>query len=327
MEQRALIVDANTGKQLNELYLNSTKGFGAFDVAFSPNGKWFASTYNEETTQLLDLETGKSVLLNEDHGDWVSSVTFSPDGKYLLTGSADGTAIFRDIAANSKLFTFNGQGPIYDVAFSPDGTRVATASQDGTVKLWNTADGTLLYTITSPAGAINNISFSPDGKTLATGSVDGVIRFYYVQLEDVLALAKARITRSLTDAECQTYLHEAKCPETIAKPQERFKPENLLPIQPYVHPVVVVKSGDDSTEITLKIINNSGKMLKLNWMNFKGEEEPFADITPGSFSQGTYATHAWRIRDLADNLLLEYIDTVQPVQTIIINTDMTITVP
>ena len=58
---------------------------------------------------------------------------------------------------------------------------------------------------------LRGVSFSPDGKRLAVGAVSGVYVFV-LPIEDVVALAKSRLTRTLTTEECQQYLHVAECP-------------------------------------------------------------------------------------------------------------------
>lgn len=88
-----------------------------------------------------------------------------------------------------------------------------------------------------------------------------------------------------------------------------------------------LKSGDGSIEVTLKIINKTNKTIKLNWMSFEGKEEAFLELAPGeTIEQGTYNTHAWRLRDPANNLLFEFIATEQTVQEFTINADFTVTV-
>jgi len=57
-----------------------------------------------------------------------------------------------------------------------------------------------------------DLAFSPDGNHLAVASGDGTVRIYILPLEDLMALARLRVTRSLTGEECQRYLHLAECP-------------------------------------------------------------------------------------------------------------------
>jgi WD40 repeat protein len=54
--------------------------------------------------------------------------------------------------------------------------------------------------------------FSPDGKYLATASLDSTVRIYVVPSDDLLILARSRLTRSLKPEKCQKYLHQETCP-------------------------------------------------------------------------------------------------------------------
>ena len=92
------------------------------------------------------------------------------------------------------------------IAFSPDGTQLATASRDGTAKLWDASSGQELLTLYGRGVGICCVAFSPNGTLLFTGGDHGV-RIYTLQIEDLIALAQSRLTRSLTTEECQKYLH------------------------------------------------------------------------------------------------------------------------
>jgi WD40 repeat protein len=97
------------------------------------------------------------------------------------------------------------------VAFSPDGKTIATASLDNTAKLWDALTGKELLTLHAPDG-LTSVAFSPAGSQIAVASRDGTARIYLLKIEDLVALAKQRVTRSLTTEECQQYLHVEQCP-------------------------------------------------------------------------------------------------------------------
>ena len=66
------------------------------------------------------------------------SVAFSPDGKLILTGSADKTAQLWDAATGQRMGTpLVHQDDVWSVAFSPDGRSILTGSEDGMARLWD----------------------------------------------------------------------------------------------------------------------------------------------------------------------------------------------
>jgi WD40 repeat protein len=125
----------------------------------------------------------------------------------LNTGAATGREL---------LTLFGHTGIVFSVAFSPDGTRLATASTDSTVKVWNVSptqgQREEPLTLYGHTGGILRAVFSPDGKRIATASRDGTTRVYALPIADIVAIAKTRVTRTLTTDECQKFLHEEKCP-------------------------------------------------------------------------------------------------------------------
>ncbi len=106
----------------------------------------------------------------------LNSLSFSPDGKIIVSGSEDGTVkLWRQ---NGTLMrTLSGhKDKVNSATFSPDGKIIASGSQDGTVKLWN-QDGTLINTLYAHKGRVISVSFSSNG-TLASGSQDGTVKLW-----------------------------------------------------------------------------------------------------------------------------------------------------
>ncbi|RJE26741.1 NACHT domain protein, partial [Aspergillus sclerotialis] len=115
----------------------------------------------------------------EGHSGIVNSVTFSPNGRLLASGSSDRTVRLWDPAAGVLQQTLEGHAlPVSSVAFSPDGRLLASGSDDKTVRLWVPVTGALQRTLEGHLGRVNSVAFSPDGWLLASSSFDKTVRLW-----------------------------------------------------------------------------------------------------------------------------------------------------
>ncbi len=151
-------------------------------VAFSPDGKMFASGSADSSVRLWDVASGQVVRELHGHSEGVRSVAFSHDGLKLATGSYDDTIRVWSLKSGTSLLELReNSGDVRSVGFSPDGTILASGSADKTIRLWDLKSGTSLHVFKGHTRDVLDVAFSPDGRILASGSADKTIRLWDVR--------------------------------------------------------------------------------------------------------------------------------------------------
>jgi WD40 repeat protein len=134
-------------------------------LAFSPNGKYLASSSLDQTVRIWDVAAGKETsVLPEEAG--VLAVAISPDARRIAVGSEEGTVRLWTPPGNEVLNLSPG-GALNNVVFSPDGRRLAASSSNGAVTVWDTGTGEKLRRFA--ASQYLRVAWSPDGQILGVG--------------------------------------------------------------------------------------------------------------------------------------------------------------
>ena len=119
-------------------------------------------------------DTRESNLARADfigHRGDVLSIDFSPDGKFLVTGSMDQTARVWDAVTGREFFLLEGHaGFVNSVRVSPDGNWIATGSER--VRLWNLATGKETHALPKLPDWVLGVAFSPDSRHVAAVTKD-----------------------------------------------------------------------------------------------------------------------------------------------------------
>jgi WD40 repeat protein len=138
-------------------------------VAFSPDGKYLAVA-GSIGIWLYDAKTYQEVKYLESYSP-LTSVSFSPDGSMLASGSYDKTIKLWEVKSGNLIRTLTGHtNHVISVSFSPDGSMLASGSGDKTIKLWEVKSGNLIRTLAGHRDRVYSVSFSPDGSMVASGS-------------------------------------------------------------------------------------------------------------------------------------------------------------
>ncbi len=110
------------------------------------------------------------------HGDAVTALAFSPDGKSLASGSRDKSIRLWNMAAASELRKLQGHEEwIGCVSFSPNGQTLASCAWESVVRLWDVASGKEIHKLQGDSGKVYGVCFSPDGRVLVSGGDDGFV--------------------------------------------------------------------------------------------------------------------------------------------------------
>lgn len=135
---------------------------------------WFAFAVLLAASPATGQDAAGDLLTLHGHQSAVNAAVFTPDGRRVLTASADHTARLWDATSGTLLQVFEAhQGPLYCLAVSGDGRLLVTGAQDNTLRLWDVPQDRPIQWIAAHTGPAAQIALLNEAQTVVSGGTDG----------------------------------------------------------------------------------------------------------------------------------------------------------
>jgi len=186
-------------------------------VGISPDGRWAASSAQDATLVLWDLDNGAKALEILLHEKPVDAIAFSPDGRWLATGSQDTTVRLWDLQSKqpNRRSAHVLKGPeqrISALRWSADSRWLISVSNDRTMRVYDMTqdepaqDAVVLQGHTK---LISDIDLSEDASIIVSSSYDLTARAWPLTAGKLVSIGCARAGRSLTPDEWEEAFGDA----------------------------------------------------------------------------------------------------------------------
>jgi WD40 repeat protein len=171
------------------------------EVAYSRDGRYLASTSNDQTVRVWDARTGRLLRTFRGHTNRTSGIAFDPDSRRLASSSIDGTVKIWDVVnleepVSQEARTLTGHaGSVLGVVHCPDGRFFATVngsdidhfttvarrqepSRVETVTIWDATTDLEFRTIPVPdpgLGTCHDVALDPEFARIAWARANGTV--------------------------------------------------------------------------------------------------------------------------------------------------------
>ncbi|HET9921170.1 MAG TPA: serine/threonine-protein kinase, partial [Ktedonobacteraceae bacterium] len=155
-----------------------------YALTWMPDSSRIASSSLDETIQVWNAATGRTLLTHRSNALKGQALTCSPSGQFI----ASTTGLLCEViqvwnaatGENSTQFTptTNHTETINALAWSPDGTKIASASEDKTVQIWHIHNGSSHLTYRGHTMGVKAVAWSRDNKRLASASEDKTVQVW-----------------------------------------------------------------------------------------------------------------------------------------------------
>lgn len=248
-------------------------------VSWSPDGSQLAFACADTSIRAIDAATGKQVLYQSAHEDWVRDTVYSLDGSHLMSVGRDMTVKLTEVATERFVDNVTSitpgalAGGINSIDRHPSRDEILVGGADGAPKIYRvfrqTArkigdDANLIRRLPNMPGRIFSVDISPDGTRLAAAAtVDGVseVRIWQYELNsdlpaEIKAIQAKRVANRTAEEKKKLQGFQSQEVAEVAKlaiPDAAvfavaFDPQNRLGVASADGKVRILSAGDGAVE-------------------------------------------------------------------------------
>ncbi|PJF44785.1 MAG: hypothetical protein CUN55_02255, partial [Phototrophicales bacterium] len=175
-------ITISNATELENIVIWGGHNSGIRNIAFSPDGQQIASVDNTSIVIVRNVNNGDEVFRLVSERIISAGPAFSPDGRFLLFGSPNGTVWQWNIVENRLEGEWGPMGgTVWDVAYSPDGTTIAAASADLTVRIWLATENVPIAILTGHRNDVVSVVYDESGQQIVSASLDGTARLWDIK--------------------------------------------------------------------------------------------------------------------------------------------------
>jgi WD40 repeat protein len=180
------VLDLVTGREILSFAGNDGDPL-VFSTAISRDGRYVLAG-KSNVFALWDIANGRSLRTFNGHRGFVNALAITPDGRYGLSGGADGRRLVWDLRTGQIVHDFQRQGgrfatDIKSIAITPDGRYGLTGGgPDAPLELWDLQTGRLAVSfegnkigMATLNPSVSSLAISPGSRTAITGGSDKML--------------------------------------------------------------------------------------------------------------------------------------------------------
>ncbi|HEX6829040.1 MAG TPA: hypothetical protein VF104_08680, partial [Burkholderiales bacterium] len=212
------------------IYSGKQHDAGETQVVFSPDRKTFASAGKEGHVVLWnasDWQVRHQFSGKDAHSKPVLRLAFSPDGRWLASGSEDKSVALLDVAGKRFVARFEPHDEAVDIlVFIEDGKALVSGKARGWPEVWDVSARRWLTSFRNPGAGSGSVAVSPQGRRIALLHEDGLVTLRDWDRDTLVQNACRIADRNLTCAEWRQYMgdrpYHGTC-ETLPEPPKRCR--------------------------------------------------------------------------------------------------------